>query len=247
MPGARPSATASARPRPPCRWPIPPASRSRSAPWAGRCPGYDVVLVDPATGEEADDGELCLRLDPRPAGLMKAYHGDPQKTAEAFRGGYYHTGDMASRDERRHHHLRGPRRRRLQVLRLPAVPVRAGERAHRAPGGGGGRRRPLPGPAASCRCPRRSWCWPPGTSPARSWPRRSCATAATTWRRSSASAGWSSPSCPRPSPAKSAGWNCGTARNSATAAAPAGAARCSRRPRHGILRNWISPGLKSQG
>ena len=62
-------------------------------------PGYDVVLVDPATGEESDDGELCLRLDPRPAGLMKSYYGDPEKTAEAFRGGYYHTGDMASRDE----------------------------------------------------------------------------------------------------------------------------------------------------
>ncbi|WP_087871802.1 AMP-binding protein [Arthrobacter globiformis] len=62
-------------------------------------PGYDVVLVDPATGEESDDGELCLRLDPRPAGLMKSYYGDPDKTAEAFRGGYYHTGDMASRDE----------------------------------------------------------------------------------------------------------------------------------------------------
>jgi acetyl-CoA synthetase len=63
-------------------------------------PGYDVVLVDPATGEEADDGELCLRLDPRPVGLMKAYYGDPEKTADAFRDGYYHTGDMASRDER---------------------------------------------------------------------------------------------------------------------------------------------------
>jgi acetyl-CoA synthetase len=63
-------------------------------------PGYDVVLVDPATGVEGDDGELCLRLDPRPVGLMKAYYGDPERTAEAFRGGYYHTGDMAGRDER---------------------------------------------------------------------------------------------------------------------------------------------------
>ncbi|MFK0005355.1 AMP-binding protein [Paenarthrobacter sp. NPDC090522] len=60
-------------------------------------PGYDVVLVDPLTGEEADDGELCLRLDPRPVGLMKSYFGDEAKTAEAFRDGYYHTGDMASR------------------------------------------------------------------------------------------------------------------------------------------------------
>jgi acetyl-CoA synthetase len=63
-------------------------------------PGYDVVLVDPNTGKEADDGELCLRLDPRPVGLMKSYYGDAERTAEAFRGGYYHTGDMASRDKR---------------------------------------------------------------------------------------------------------------------------------------------------
>ncbi len=62
-------------------------------------PGYDVVLVDLFTGEEADDGELCLRLNPAPVGLTKGYFGDPEKTAEAFRGGYYHTGDVASRDE----------------------------------------------------------------------------------------------------------------------------------------------------
>lgn len=61
-------------------------------------PGYDVVLVDPATGEEGDDGELCLALDPRPVGLMKGYYGDPDKTADAFRDGYYHTGDMATRN-----------------------------------------------------------------------------------------------------------------------------------------------------
>ncbi len=62
-------------------------------------PGYDVVLLDLVTGEEKDDGELCLRLDPAPVGLTKGYYGDPGKTAEAFRGGYYHTGDVASRDE----------------------------------------------------------------------------------------------------------------------------------------------------
>ncbi|WP_417233864.1 AMP-binding protein [Arthrobacter sp.] len=63
-------------------------------------PGYDVVLVDPVSGEEGDLGEICLRLDPRPLGLMKSYYGDPDKTAAAFRGGYYHTGDVAERDER---------------------------------------------------------------------------------------------------------------------------------------------------
>ncbi|MCC9067501.1 AMP-binding protein [Arthrobacter cryoconiti] len=62
-------------------------------------PGYDVVLLDLLTGEETDDGELCLRLDPTPVGLTKGYYGDPEKTADAFRNGFYHTGDVASRDE----------------------------------------------------------------------------------------------------------------------------------------------------
>ncbi len=62
-------------------------------------PGYDVVLLDLLSGEETDDGELCLRLNPAPVGLTKGYYGDPEKTADAFRGGYYHTGDVASRDE----------------------------------------------------------------------------------------------------------------------------------------------------
>lgn len=62
-------------------------------------PGYDIALIDPATGEEGDDGEICVRLDPRPVGLMKGYYGDEQKNADVFRDGFYHTGDVASRGE----------------------------------------------------------------------------------------------------------------------------------------------------
>jgi len=62
-------------------------------------PGYAVVLVDPVTGEPADEGEICLDLSRRPLGLMVGYHGDKERTDEAFAGGYYHTGDIASRDE----------------------------------------------------------------------------------------------------------------------------------------------------
>ncbi|WP_375425335.1 AMP-binding protein [uncultured Friedmanniella sp.] len=68
-------------------------------------PGYDVVLVDPATGEESEsEGELCLRLDPRPVALMKGYKAtadamDDELNAESFTGGVYHTGDVLSRDE----------------------------------------------------------------------------------------------------------------------------------------------------
>ena len=66
------------------------------------CPGFDVALVDPATGEEVTgegaEGEICLRLDPRPLGLMVGYHGDPERTEAAYSDGFYHTGDVGSRD-----------------------------------------------------------------------------------------------------------------------------------------------------
>jgi acetyl-CoA synthetase len=61
-------------------------------------PGFDPVLIDPATGEETQEGEICLRLDPRPLALMQGYWGDEERTAEAFREGVYHTGDVATRD-----------------------------------------------------------------------------------------------------------------------------------------------------
>jgi acetyl-CoA synthetase len=61
-------------------------------------PGYRVALIDPATGGHADEGEICLELDPRPLGLMVGYHGDAELTAAATAGGYYHTGDIGSRD-----------------------------------------------------------------------------------------------------------------------------------------------------
>ncbi|WP_229068189.1 AMP-binding protein [Actinoplanes sp. DH11] len=63
-------------------------------------PGYTVALVDPATGLPADrEGEICLDLDDRPLGLMVGYHGDPERNAEATAGGFYHTGDIGSRDD----------------------------------------------------------------------------------------------------------------------------------------------------
>jgi len=72
--------------------PIKPGSMGRPV------PGYHVELVDPATGETADEGEICLDLSRRPLGLMVGYHGDPERNAEAMAGGYYHTGDVGSRD-----------------------------------------------------------------------------------------------------------------------------------------------------
>src|SRR3954470_23523079 len=62
-------------------------------------PGYEIALIDPLTGEPADEGEICLPLEHRPLGLMVGYRDDDERTADAMRDGYYHTGDVATRDE----------------------------------------------------------------------------------------------------------------------------------------------------
>src|ERR1700761_675667 len=62
-------------------------------------PGYPVTLVDPVTGEPSRDGEICLDLSERPLGLMTGYLGDAERDADAMRGGYYHTGDVATSDD----------------------------------------------------------------------------------------------------------------------------------------------------
>lgn len=64
-------------------------------------PGVPVVLVDPATGSPvtgAGEGELCLDLSARPLPLMTGYRDDTGHDTGAMSGGYYHTGDVASRD-----------------------------------------------------------------------------------------------------------------------------------------------------
>ncbi|GII97047.1 hypothetical protein Ssi02_72780 [Sinosporangium siamense] len=61
-------------------------------------PGVDVVLLDPVTGRAAGEGEICLDLSSAPLNLMTGYVGDDEQAAHAVAGGFYHTGDVASRD-----------------------------------------------------------------------------------------------------------------------------------------------------
>lgn len=65
------------------------------------CPGWDIALIDTegnlcAPGEE---GQICVKLDPRPVGLFTGYLDEPQKTENVMVDGYYQTGDKAWMDE----------------------------------------------------------------------------------------------------------------------------------------------------
>ena len=66
-------------------------------------PQYKIKLLDSddniidGIGEE---GEVCIDISgERPLGLYKEYYRDEVQTKEAMHDGYYHTGDMAWRDE----------------------------------------------------------------------------------------------------------------------------------------------------
>ena len=65
-------------------------------------PIYDVELVDAEGNPVAvgETGEIVVSLkNGSPCGLSVGYYNDPEKTAEAWHDGYYHTGDTAWRDE----------------------------------------------------------------------------------------------------------------------------------------------------
>ncbi len=65
-------------------------------------PLYDVHLLD-AEGEEVapgENGEICIDISKGiPCGLSYGYEGSPEITAETWKDGFYHTGDLAWKDE----------------------------------------------------------------------------------------------------------------------------------------------------
>lgn len=65
-------------------------------------PLYDVHLLD-SSGHEAeagDTGEICINIQNGiPCGLAYEYYNSPEVTAKTWHDGFYHTGDLAWRDE----------------------------------------------------------------------------------------------------------------------------------------------------
>src|SRR5260370_30336655 len=62
-------------------------------------PGTELRVVDDRDKEVPRDGKTVGEIITRSDGVMKGYWNQPEATAEALRGGWFHTGDMASIDE----------------------------------------------------------------------------------------------------------------------------------------------------
>ena len=65
-------------------------------------PLYDVHLldIDGNEVETGETGEICINIkNGLPCGLAYAYEGNEEVTAETWREGFYHTGDLAWKDE----------------------------------------------------------------------------------------------------------------------------------------------------
>ena len=74
-------------------------------------PDYDIDLVDEDGNSvpPGEHGEIVVRTprdNPHP-GIFIGYYKDEEKTAEAWRGGYYHTCDLAWKDEDGYYHYVG--------------------------------------------------------------------------------------------------------------------------------------------
>jgi fatty-acyl-CoA synthase len=62
-------------------------------------PGTEIRVVDDRGGDVPRDGTTVGEIITRSDGVMKGYWNLPEATAEALRGGWFHTGDMATIDD----------------------------------------------------------------------------------------------------------------------------------------------------
>lgn len=76
-------------------------STPRSGSMGKPVPLYETKILrdDDTECTPGETGEICIKMDPRPAGIMVEYYRNPEKTSAAIHDGWYHTGDTAWCDE----------------------------------------------------------------------------------------------------------------------------------------------------
>ncbi len=67
-------------------------------------PGLDVHILDEEGNhcQRGTIGEICIKSpspEEHPCGVLSGYNFSKEETADAYRGGFFHTGDLAYRDE----------------------------------------------------------------------------------------------------------------------------------------------------
>jgi crotonobetaine/carnitine-CoA ligase len=92
-----------------------------------RCIGHplwyrEAKIVDDEDREVAD-GEAGEILVKRGRGMMQGYYKDPEATEHAFRGGWFHSGDLAFKDEDGDYHFLG---RQKDIIRRGGENISAG-------------------------------------------------------------------------------------------------------------------------
>lgn len=79
-----------------------PGTEYRPASMGLVCPGFYMAIVDEDGNEMPNgrEGEIAVRVKPdRPVGLFQEYWRNPEANASSFRGDWYYTGDLATRDD----------------------------------------------------------------------------------------------------------------------------------------------------
>jgi fatty-acyl-CoA synthase len=62
-------------------------------------PGVEIRVVDPSGNDVPRDGKAIGEVIARSDGVMKGYWNQPEASAQVLRGGWFHTGDMATMNE----------------------------------------------------------------------------------------------------------------------------------------------------
>ncbi len=102
---------------------------------------------------------------------MTGYQGDPERDADAMRGGYYHTGDVATSDDDGYITYVGRTDDVFKASDYRISPFELESRADRARGDRRGRRRPVTRPAPPRRPQGLRRCSRRARPRARNWPR----------------------------------------------------------------------------